>query len=524
MDRRAFLTSLAALSVLPRTSLAQGRAKTLRFVPNGDLSMLDPMMTVSTATTAHGYAVFDTLFSVDSNYVARPQMISEHSVSADGLVYEFQLRDGLTFHDASKVTAADCIASVKRWTERDAVGRLIGRRASSWEVVDDRTFRITLAQPFPMLVDALAKPMSIPAFVMPARLAETPPTTPITEMIGSGPFRFKQEEYRPGNIAVYERFEDYVPRSEPPDALSGGKIAYFDRIEWHIIPDRATAVSALMSGEVDWLHEIEPALTPLVANNPEISVGVRDPGGVVNMLRFNHLQAPFNNPLMRRAIMLAVNPDDYTSIATANDPSLAVDCPSLFPCTLPFARQFADEKVPEPNIEAAIQLIKEAGYSGQKVVLLNTVEISGAAGQITADLFRRLGLTVELVEGDFAASLKQRANRGPVEEGGWSAFHTRWFASAIATPLENVTLRGVGETGWSGWYQSEEMERLVDSWVLAKTDEERASHVRAMHELAMKDLPSIPLGMQTVREARRNTITDVLGGTAAVAMWGVKPA
>ncbi len=131
-----------------------------------------------------------------------------------------------------------------------------------WIGGEGRDFAIRLKRPFPILLDALAKPDSSIPFIMPERLARTDPMRAVTEMIGSGPYRFIAGEYNSGSRVVYEKFDGYVPRSEAPAWTSGGKVAHFQRIEWHILPDAATAAAALQNGEVDWWERPHPDLQP----------------------------------------------------------------------------------------------------------------------------------------------------------------------------------------------------------------------------------------------------------------------
>ena len=101
-------------------ALAQG--KVLRFVQNGNLTILDPIWTTAYVTRNHGYFIYDTLFASDENNAVKPQMVDKYEVSADKTVWTFTLRDGLEWHDGKPVTSDDCIASIKRWGERDAMG------------------------------------------------------------------------------------------------------------------------------------------------------------------------------------------------------------------------------------------------------------------------------------------------------------------------------------------------------------------------------------------------------------------
>ena len=106
---------------------------------------------------------------------------------------------------------------------------------------------------------------------------QTDPFKQISEYVGSGPFRFRKDEWVPGASAVFEKFDGYVPRDEKADWLSGGKRMNFDRIEWQIIPDAATASAALQNGEVDWWETPMPDLVPLLKQNRNLDGRYRRP-------------------------------------------------------------------------------------------------------------------------------------------------------------------------------------------------------------------------------------------------------
>jgi peptide/nickel transport system substrate-binding protein len=157
-------------------------------------------------------------------------MASGHEVSDDGRTWRIRLRDGLTFHDATPVRAIDCIASLQRWCASTPFGQLLSQTVDTWAARDDRTIEIRLTRPFPLMLDAIALPDNA-AWIMPEHLAHTDPNTAVKEMVGSGPYRFIAGEYNSGNRVVYEKFDAYVPRKEPPDWASGGKIVHFGRVE-----------------------------------------------------------------------------------------------------------------------------------------------------------------------------------------------------------------------------------------------------------------------------------------------------
>ena len=231
--RRRDLLKLAPAAALPIPAIGQDlRARTLRLVPSTDLVSLDPVLSTALVAVQHGYYVFDTLYSVNSRMQAQPQMAEGHQVSDDGRIWTIRLREGLRFHDGEPVLPRDCTASLDRWSRRDTFGRVYGAAVDGYDSPDDRTLRIRLKRPFPRLLEAIGKPHSSPAFIMPERIATASPnTSPITEIIGSGPYRFLPGEFNSGNLVAYARFAEYRPRSEAPEWTSGAKVAHFERIE-----------------------------------------------------------------------------------------------------------------------------------------------------------------------------------------------------------------------------------------------------------------------------------------------------
>src|SRR6202171_3143199 len=184
--------AMAAMLSAP-VAWAQGQ-KVLKFVPQADLRILDPITTTAYITRNHGYMIYDTLFATDAKFQVQPQMVDKYELSSDKLTYTFTLRDGLKFHDGQPVRSADCIASIDRWSKRDALGQKMAEATESWKAVNDKTFTLKLKRPFPLALEALAKPSSNVPFIMPERIAKTDASANITEPIGSGPLKFVEGE------------------------------------------------------------------------------------------------------------------------------------------------------------------------------------------------------------------------------------------------------------------------------------------------------------------------------------------
>src|SRR5205814_2436529 len=201
----------------------------------------------------------------------------------------------------------DCVASIKRWMVRDGHGQSIAAVLDEIKPDGDKGFTIKLKEPFSLMLDALGKVSSLALFIMPERLANIDPYQQVTEMVGSGPFKFVKEEFEPGHRVVYVKNKDYVPRKEPPSWASGGKVVKVDRVEWLYIPDAMTKVAAMNAGEADWREHPGADVWPVLAANPDLAMARVDPLASPIMTRFNHTQPPFDNPKMRQAVLSVID-------------------------------------------------------------------------------------------------------------------------------------------------------------------------------------------------------------------------
>ncbi|WP_335904884.1 ABC transporter substrate-binding protein [Acidisphaera sp. L21] len=519
MKRRSFLVASAGLLAAP--ALAQDtRASTLRFVPQANLTSLDPIWTTATVTGNHGYYVFDTLYSTNRLGQPLPQMAEGHEVSADGTLWRIRLRPGLKFHDNEPVRAADCVQSLKRWAARDPFGQLLAAVVEEWRVVDDGSFEIQLKRPFPLLLAAIGKPENA-AFIMPERLAKTDPNKQIGEMVGSGPYRFVASEYNSGSKVVYEKFAGYVPRPEPADYATGGKIANFQRVEWVIIPDAATASAALINGEVDWWERPQVDLLPMLARSPNVRLQVLDKTGRLSLARFNCLQAPFDDVKLRRAACVTVIQENYMRAAEGDDTSAWTETRSLWPKYTPYYADNAD--LMPGDIARARAMLKEAGYGGQRVVIINPTDFPdiGALGQVTADALKQAGMNVDLNESDWGTVIQRRNSREPVEKGGWSIFHTTGGATTYGNPAMSPLIRGQGAAGWFGWWKNDRAEALTDTWLYAPDEATQKKAAAELGRLGLEQAPTLPLGQFTLRTAVRRSVTGLVEGLAPYP-WGAR--
>ena len=523
MTRRGLMAGAAVGLGLPGVVRAAG-ASTLRFVPQIDLAFLDPHWTTANVTRNHGHMVFDTLFGCDNSYRATPQMLEAAVVEESGLRWRLVLRPGLRFHDGTPVLARDCVASIRRWARRDSFGATLMRATDELAAVDDRTLQFRLNKPFPLLPDALGKPAAYMPAVMPERLAATDPGTQVTEMVGSGPFRYVADERVQGSRNVYARFEGYVPRPEGPTVwYSGPKVVHYDRVVWTTIPDGATAAASLQAGEQDWWEQATPDLLPLLRRSRAITTEVLDPSGTIGMMRPNHLQAPFDNPAVRRAVLGALDQGAEMQAVVGDAPGMANGHVGFFTPGSPMASEVGLGAVGGQGGDAAARALKAAGYGGETVALLVPTDYlhMRLMGEVFADTLRRAGMAVDFVATDWATMLQRRNNKGPVARGGWSGFITSWTGSDWLNPATHISIRGNGEAGYPGWSTSAGTERLIQAWYDAPDLVARQAICRDIQAQCVEDVPFFPLEQFAQTTAHRG-ITGVIKGFPV--FWGVRPA
>jgi peptide/nickel transport system substrate-binding protein len=523
-SRRQFLGgAVAAAATLAAPSVhAQKGQSVLRFVAEADLKVLDPIWNTAYITRNHGYLVYDTLFGTDENLRIKPQMVDRWNVSDDGMKYTFTLRDGLRWHNGQPVQSEDCVESLKRWGRKDRFGQLLMAHTGKIVPVDSKTFVLELAERFGPVLEALGKPSSNVPFMMPARLAATPVEDQITEVVGSGPFKFATDQWKPGDQVVYVRNPDYVPRNEAPSGSTGGKKVYVDRVIWRYMPDPWSAADALTAGEVDWWQEPPLDFCPKIEQTPDLQTFTFDPLGFQGWLRPNHLHPPFNNRKAREALLHAMDQITYLAMAIG-PPRYYRSCYSVFSCRGPYATNAGAEPIVRHDIARAQQLVKESGYDGRPVVVIHVTDRvnMSAAAIVTRARLDSIGFNTILKPMDWSTNLVARGRKEPPDRGGWNVLHT-WFGSSdVVNPSVHFGLEGGGQKAWFGWPDIPQLDKLTIDWVRASDPAKRKQIAEEVQKVALREVAYVPWGEWVQPTAFRKNVQGVIKFTAPV-FWNVR--
>lgn len=516
---------LSALAVTTSMAWSNGvAAQTVTAVMQVGLRILDPVMTPADTARNHGYMIYDTLLASDEKFEIQPQMAQSWQVSPDGRTYTFRLRDGLKWHDGTAVKADDCIASIRRWAKEDKLGQILMPMVAEITASDDRTFQIVLKEPTTLVLSALGKTSTLTPFMMPKRMAETPSNESVKEHIGSGPFKFVAAEFKPGVKAAYEKNRDYVPRSEPPSWGAGAKVVNVDRVEWITMPDAMTMLNALVNGEIDYVEQVPFDLVPMVDGRPNIKLAVLDKLGSWTYLRFNHLQPPFNNKLIRQAAMHAIGQEDVLKALIGN-PKYYRTCAAAFGCGAPYESSYGKEIIVPANTEKARELLKQANYDGAKVVILRPTDNAMRAAQplVVADQLKKAGFNVELQATDWLTVGSRARSKEPVGQGGWSIYVTGGLLLSSSDPLSNFPVAANGPDAMSGWPDVPRIEELKAKFSRSTSKAEMKALAEEIQKLVVDEATFQPLGQYDILSAYSTKLTGVIEAPVPF-FWNLKKA
>jgi peptide/nickel transport system substrate-binding protein len=522
LKKMIFIICLVSILIFGLSGQQAMAETVIRVNLDSALKQLDPIWTTAYIVRSHSFLVYDTLFGLDKDFKVQPQMVDRYSISDDGLLYSFTLRDGLKWHDGTAVTSKDCVASIKRWGAKDGLGKQLMAAAEKLEIVDNMTFKLKLKYPFGMALQALAKITSNVPFMMKEEQALTSPDEQVKDVIGSGPFKFVKEEFQPGLKSVYIKNEDYVPRKEPASNTAGGKVAKVDRVEIVWIPDANTVTNALIAGEIDFIQIPHSDHLPRLRETKAVKVENFDPLGLQCVLRLNHTQPPFDNPKARQAVLWATNVEMSVRAAAGNDPNLFNVCPSMYPCGSFFASDVGSKPLMQQDFAKAKQLLKEAGYKGEKIVILHATDdtIINMQTLVTGQNLRKAGFNVELQAMDWSTLVGRRAIKKPASEGGWNAFQTWFNGPDFLNPAEHMAISADCDKSWFGWPCDEQIEKLRTAFGKEADPQKQKEIAVAIQKRAFEVVTYVSLGTVYQPSAYRSELDGLIKSPVPI-FWNV---
>ncbi len=516
VTRRGALLGAGALAGVAPWRASRAAPADLTVVLESEAVILDPHATTAAITRTFGYHVFDTLFSMDSKGAIKPQMVATHTMSEDGLHWSFTLRDGLAFHDGAPVTAQDCVASLKRWGPKDSLGRMMGTVLVDIAAKDARTFTITLKEKFPLMLDVLGKPSAPVPFIMPERIIKATGDKRISEIVGSGPFKFVASEWRPGNVMTLARNDAYVPRQEPPDFLAGGKVVKVPRVLLKVMPDDSTGVTALLAGEIDYMQYLPFDWVPKLDKAPGITLMTLSGIDMFQgNFRLNHASGPFADPAVRRELWHLVDQAETLQAIGIPDRFALKNCDSYWMCDAPLSTDAGAGEAHFSIAEAKAALAKTK-YNGEPVVMMEVSHsISQTAGQVLAAHMKEAGFTVDEQVMDWGTVLARRAKKD-----GWSMFPVYSNGIDMVSPLSHFYITNTC-ADYPGWSCDAEIPKLLKAYTEAPDIAARREIAAKIQVAAYQLVPCVMWGQFSRPAGYRNRLKNLIQ-TSFPMFWNVE--
>ena len=429
--------------------------------------------------------ICESLLRLNPDYTLTPGLAEsyEHPTPT---TWVYTIRDGVTFHDGTPLTAADVVASMSRHLD-PAVGSSwysVYQNVVSIEQTGDR--QVTVTESLPDSQFNLAMGGSAGVIESAATLAEK--GADYGNSTGgvncTGPFSFG--EWKSGESITLERYDDYWDDSLR--AKSG-------EVEFIFMNDSNARVNALKSGEVDggWMIPMDAVPQLRESGVGDVYFGMST---AVSSLIVSNLEGPLGDVRVRKALLMALDREGIVSAAAKGygevADALTTESVWVGASDAGLATAFEDLAEYPYDLDAAKQLVEEAGAVGEEIVLA-TAPISSdfnVIAQATAAAAESIGLkaTIETVTPNAYTALFS----DPSAREGVDLFYTSWYLSS-PDPLEMYSVLRTGEFSNYGGWSDPEFDQVVNEAIAIDDPAARSEKTAEAQRIANEQLPWLPL-------------------------------
>jgi len=505
--------ALVALVLLGAGALAADtprRGGVLRVGNLGEPPALDAHWTTASITETLTNHIYEGLYSLDAGNRPIPMLAESHTVSRDGLTYTFKLRQGVKFHNGKEMTSDDVVASLTRWGKQSIYGKALFAQVAEWKVVDKHTAEMKLKEKSAIVLISLAVPNNFAA-IYPREIAEKfPPEIKVTEYVGTGPF--KLAEWKPDQHIRMVRFDEYKPRGEKPNGYGGGKTAYLDEILWIPVPEVATRVAQVETGELEFADDLNLDAYDRLRKNPNVRPLVSKPYYWLVAV-FNKKEGLMTNQKLRQAWQAALDIEPIMkNVAGGKSEFYRMDS-SLAPVEITaWHTKLAGLPWNERNKEKAQKLLQDAGYKKEPIRFMTTQEYKWMYdfALLTKQQLEDVGFNIDLQVVDWATLVKRRNNAKE-----YDVFTTG--IGAFYDPTHHIYLT----SSWPGWTTDEDILRLQAELARETDPKKRLALWELQTRQFYEKVPVIRYGDLFGLRAIRNTVKGFNEKTERIRFYNV---
>lgn len=456
-------------------------AQTLRYATIGEPPSLDLQMGTATLASTISQHMFETLYAFDAANAPQPYLATGETISDDGKTIVISLREGVKFHNGDTLDAGDVAASLSRWAEFGARGKLLGLESA--EATGDLEVTLRIAAPNGAWKSILAFINGGPV-IYPAEIVSAAAGEPIAaeNYVGTGPYRFS--ELRPNRHVELVRFDEFTANPGEADGAAGERVANFDTIRFIPVPDVGTRVSGVQAGDYDYAEYISGDLFGLVKDDPAIQVKI-SAAPIFGLMFMNSSAGPLaTNTKMRQAIMAALNMEQALQVSVG-EPELYSATGSFFEEGNIWHTTAGTEAYNQGDPDKARAMAAEAGYDGTPIKLL--VSTNYKAHFDDASVFTRqladAGINVQMVVVDWATLLQLRG-----QPDQWDMFMTHH--GSVPDP---VLITAMNDS-YPGWWATDQKHELIAEFTGTSDLVARQATWEKLQALMYEQLPAVKVG------------------------------
>ncbi|MCH6265403.1 ABC transporter substrate-binding protein [Neobacillus citreus] len=485
-----------------KTKSTSGEAVTKK---GGDLKVaidaqpptLDPQISTTTATKEIARHIFETLLVLNPDYEVQPMLAESYKVSEDGLTYTFKLRQGIKFHNGKEMTAEDVVASMNRWlTKSTRAANAIGK--GQFEEVDKYTVQLKIEKPTIGVLDVIASTNQFAA-IMPKEIIDNAPKDGITDIVGTGPFKFV--EWKPDQYIKVAKYDDYKPVDAPSNGLAGKKEALVDNIIFEVVSDSSTRLGGITTGQYQIAYQIPSDNYEQISSSPDTKPILNLYGGLTFV--FNKKQGPFTDEKLRQAVNTGINNEDVLIGAYGNKKFYRLDNGLMYKDQKKWYTDAGKQYYNQNDKVKAKQLVSESGYKGEEVRILTTrdYEYNYNSAVVMKEELEKIGIKVKLDVVDWATLTSKRN-----DPAAWDAFITGF--SPVSLPTQTLPL----DPNYPGWPADEKLQQFTEQIRTAASDKDAYAKWEEMQEYAWKEyVPYVKIGDYYTFHVYRNE--EIKGNT-----------
>lgn len=452
---------------------------TLNVAVSAEAPMLDTHISTAAAARNVSCFIYDCLFELDADLNPQPQLLESYETE-DNKTWIFHLRQGVLFHDGDEMKAEDVCASMNRWTSLNTTAKKVFTENEQFEIVDDYTVKLELAQPSVMLPYVLATPTQSPIITKEEIIAsvEDGSKTGFTEYIGTGPMKF--EEWVPNSYIKLVKNENYVGPGTEPSGYSGDKTVNFDEIYFYTVTDASIRVTGLQTGEYDFIEQVSADYIPIIESDESLEKSTVASGQAT--IIFNKKEGYFTDEKLRQAVNLVINVDEMAAVYSS-DPSMYSIHGSYMPeITSTWYNEMNNFNT--QNIEEAKRLVEESNYDGGEIILLTTQTYPSYYDicVLLEQELEQIGLNVTIESYDWATML----TRTP-QSDLFDFYYVTY--PVVSNPLSLMFLN----SGSAGWTQFDELDSYFAEMNQAATIDEAVAVWSEAQSFLGEKVPMIKL-------------------------------